>query len=111
MNIVNLELYVETQNVRAERYGQETLSLFRQSDRREIADFLASDLDPENLLCDGERSPRAAQAAQSFLIRCIHELGSLGFLDADDADADDADDTGEFHPDDPGDGDDPILGG
>ena len=82
MSIVNLELYVETQNVRAVRYGQETLSLFRQSDRREIADFLASDLDPENLLCDGERSPRAAQAAQSFLIRCIHELGSLGFRDA-----------------------------
>ena len=105
MNIVNLELYVETQNVRAVRYGQETLSLFRQSDRREIADFLASDLDPENLLCDGERSPRAAQAAQSFLIRCI---GSLGFLDATAADADDAE---EFDPEDPGDGDDPILGG
>lgn len=108
MNIANLELYVDSQNVRAVRYGQETLSLFRQSDRREIADFLASDLDPENLLCDGERSPRAAQAAQSFLIRCIHELGSLGFLDAP---ADDADDAEEFDPEDPGDGDDPILGG
>ena len=108
MNIVNLELYVETQNVRAVRYGQETLSLFRQSDRREIADFLASDLDPENLSCDGERSPRVVQAAQSFLIRCIHELGSLGFLDATAADADDA---AEFDPEDPGDGDDPVYGG
>ena len=106
MSIVNLELYVEVQNVRAERYGHETLSLFRQSDRREIADFLASDLDPESLLCDGERSPRAVQAQQSFLIRCIHELGSLGFLDAPDPDDDDE----EFDPEDPGDGDDPVCG-
>ena len=88
------------------RYGHEILWLCLRGDRREIADLRACDLGPGNLLCDGERPLREAQAQAPFLILCIHELGNLGFLDVPVAN----DEEEEFDPTDPGDGDDPDCG-
>ncbi len=108
MNLVDLERYMEIQNVRAERCGTGT----RLSGCASVATAGRSPTSVPVISIPGTSSatangpPRAAQAQAPFLIRCIHELGSLGFLDAPVPDDDDE----EFDPEDPGEGDDPVYG-
>ena len=45
-----------------------------QADAEALSDKLASELSPENLHCDGEISPRQAQAKYNFYGRVIREL-------------------------------------
>ncbi len=108
MNLVDVERYIEIQNVRAERCGTGT----RSSGCASVATAGRSPTSVPVISIPGTSSatangpPREAQAQAPFLIRCIHELGNLGFLDVPVAN----DEEEEFDPTDPGDGDDPDCG-
>ena len=53
-----IEQYVDQKNKWITMFGKPGVSLLNKSDRQKIADYLDSDLSPENLSCDGEL-PRA----------------------------------------------------
>ena len=56
-----LKKYVEEKNQWNSIFGMRALDLTDDQDRQQIAQHIDSELSPENLHCDGEISPAAAQ--------------------------------------------------
>lgn len=77
MNISTLEDYVDQKNSWNKIFGKEPLSLLKKADRQEIADYIDSELSPENLHCDGEISHAQAMKKYKYLTRCAQELLSI----------------------------------
>ena len=79
MNISTLEHFIEEQNNWAKIFNENSkgLSLLRAEDRQTIAEIIDSQLSPETLTCDGERSGREVEQQFKYLTRCAKELLSI----------------------------------
>jgi hypothetical protein len=77
MNIATIEQYVEQKNKWRAIFNQKPLSLLNAQDRQAIANSIDSELSPENLTCDGEKSRTQVQADFRYLTRAAEELLSI----------------------------------
>jgi len=77
MNISTLEQYVKNKNKYRALFNQKPLSLLNGEDRQAIADYIDSELSPENLTCDGELPRSVVQLKMRTLTRCAEELLSI----------------------------------
>ena len=74
---MSLTAYVDRKNAFAKIFGSRQLSLQNAADRQSIADSIDSDLNPENLTCDGELSRSQVQARYKTLTKAAKELQKL----------------------------------
>ena len=72
-----IEQYVDQKNKWITMFGKPGLSLLNKSDRQKIADYLDSDLSPENLSCDGELRGLALKRRYAYLTKAAVELKSI----------------------------------
>ena len=77
MNISTLEQYVEQKNSWRKIFKQPELSLLNAKDRQAIANYIDSEMSPENLTCDGELSRTAVTRKLRQLTRAAEELLSI----------------------------------
>jgi hypothetical protein len=77
MNIATLEQYVENKNKWRAVFNQKPLSLLNAKDRQDIANYIDSEMSPENLTCDGELPRSVVQLKMRNLTRCAEELLSI----------------------------------
>jgi len=77
MNISTLEQYVEQKNSWRKIFKQPELSLLNAKDRQAIANYIDSEMSPENLTCDGELSRTAVTRKLGQLTRAAEELLSI----------------------------------
>ena len=66
--------YVEQKNRWTSIFGNPPLSLAIAKDRQKIADYIDSELSPENLTCDGELSRAAVQRKYKQLTTAAQQL-------------------------------------
>ena len=66
--------YVEQKNRWTSIFGNPPLSLAIAADRQKIADYIDSELSPENLTCDGELSRAAVQRKYKQLTTAAQQL-------------------------------------
>jgi hypothetical protein len=77
MNISTLEQYVKNKNKYRAVFDQKPLSLLNGEDRQAIANYIDSELSPENLTCDGELPRSVVQLKMRTLTRCAEQLLSI----------------------------------
>jgi hypothetical protein len=77
MSIATIEEYVAQKNAFRKLFKQPEFSLLRATDRQYIASLLDSDVSPENITCDGERSRKDVQRLFNFYNRAAQELASI----------------------------------
>jgi len=77
MNISTLEQYVENKNKWRAVFNQKPLSLLNGADRQAIANYIDSEMSPENLTCDGELPQSVVRSKMRNLTRCAEELLSI----------------------------------
>jgi len=77
MNISTLEQYVKNKNKYRAVFNQKPLSLLNKEDRQTIANYIDSEMSPENLTCDGELPRSVVQLKMRNLTRCAEELLSV----------------------------------
>ena len=77
MSIKTIEEYVAQKNAFRSLFKQPLFSLLNASDRQYIASMLDSDISPENITCDGERSRKDVQRLYNFYNRAAQELASI----------------------------------